>query len=73
MHGLDGYQATQAIRKWEKERGMKRSKIIGMTAYALTGDRENAWRREWTITCPSRSIPRICARNWSYPRACLQL
>lgn len=40
MHGLDGYQTTQEIRKFEKEMHKPRIKIIGMTAHALPGDRE---------------------------------
>ncbi|PZP55605.1 MAG: hypothetical protein DI586_06365 [Micavibrio aeruginosavorus] len=40
MHGLDGYQTTQEIRKFEKEMHRPRIKIIGMTAHALPGDRE---------------------------------
>lgn len=40
MHGLDGYQTTQEIRKFEKSAHKKRIKIIGMTAHALPGDKE---------------------------------
>ncbi len=40
MHGLDGYQTTQEIRKFERETHKPRIKIIGMTAHALPGDRE---------------------------------
>lgn len=37
MPGLDGLEATAAIRAWEGERHMP---IIAMTAHAMTGDRE---------------------------------
>jgi signal transduction histidine kinase/CheY-like chemotaxis protein len=40
MQGMNGYQATQAIRSWEKEHEQPHIKIIGMTAYALSGDHE---------------------------------
>lgn len=40
MQGMDGYQATQAIRQFEAHSHAPRAKIIGMTAYALPGDRE---------------------------------
>ncbi len=40
MPGIDGYEATHFIRQWEQERGHGHVAIIGMTAHALTGDRE---------------------------------
>jgi signal transduction histidine kinase/CheY-like chemotaxis protein len=40
MHGMDGYQTTQAIRTYEKEKGFKPARIIGVTAHALTQDRQ---------------------------------
>ena len=38
MPVMDGYAATRAIRKWENERGLRPTPIIGLTAYALTED-----------------------------------
>ena len=40
MPGMNGLEATQAIRAWEKQKAKTRIPIIGMTAHALTGDRE---------------------------------
>jgi len=39
MPGMDGFEATQQIREWEKERGTH-IPIIAMTAHAMQGDRE---------------------------------
>lgn len=40
MQGMDGYKATAAIREFEKSTARPPSKIIGMTAHALPGDRK---------------------------------
>lgn len=40
MHGMNGFEATQAIRAHESQNGKRRIPIIGMTAHALLGDRE---------------------------------
>lgn len=40
MRELDGYQATRAIRQYEKETNAARTRVIGMTAHALRGDRQ---------------------------------
>ncbi len=40
MHGMNGLEATTLIREAEKKNGSPRLPIIGMTAHALTGDRE---------------------------------
>lgn len=40
MHGMNGYEATQAIREAEAKDGRPRQPIMGMTAHALLGDRE---------------------------------
>lgn len=42
MPGIDGFEATHFVREWERENnaGKKRIPIIGMTAHALSGDRE---------------------------------
>lgn len=40
MHGMNGLDATRAIRTWEEQEGRAPARIIGMTAHALSGDRE---------------------------------
>jgi len=40
MPEMDGYQATQQIREWERSRNLPRIRIIAMTANAMQGDRE---------------------------------
>ena len=38
MPEMDGFEATQQIRKQEKEKGKRRIPIIALTAYAIAGD-----------------------------------
>ncbi len=40
MHGMDGIQATREIRAYEGKNRRKPVRIIGMTAHAMSGDRE---------------------------------
>jgi PAS domain S-box-containing protein len=42
MPVMDGYTATNLIRKWEKEKGKKETPIIALTAYALAEDFEKS-------------------------------
>merc|ERR1711871_480993 len=37
---MDGYAATQAIREYEEKEGEERIPIVGLTAFAMSGDRE---------------------------------
>ena len=40
MPGMNGFEATQQVRAYERQTGKARVHIIGMTAHALVGDRE---------------------------------
>ncbi|WP_338416467.1 PAS domain S-box protein [uncultured Sphaerotilus sp.] len=40
MPGLDGYDATRAVREWELTSGRERVPIIALTAHALPADRQ---------------------------------
>ncbi len=40
MPEMNGKDATQTIRAWEREQGLQRTPIVGVTAHALKGDME---------------------------------
>lgn len=40
MAGMDGHEATRAIREYEDEFALPRTRIIGITAHSRTADRE---------------------------------
>jgi CheY-like chemotaxis protein len=42
MPGVDGYQATKMIRDFERQLGQRQIPIIGLSARAMSGDRDIA-------------------------------
>jgi CheY-like chemotaxis protein len=44
MPVMDGYDATRAIREWEAEVGREPVPIVALTAHALAGEHEKAYR-----------------------------
>jgi TMAO reductase system sensor TorS len=40
MPGMDGHEATRAIREFEREQGLERTPVVAMTAHALSRDAE---------------------------------
>ncbi len=42
MPVVDGYEATAAIRKWEREGNLERTPVVALTAAAMAGDRERS-------------------------------
>lgn len=67
MPEMGGYEATKAIREWEKHLGI-RSAIIAMTANAMQGDREampgmrHGWLRHETSRPGSDSVVERCLK-----------
>ncbi|HEY3168026.1 MAG TPA: ATP-binding protein, partial [Candidatus Binatia bacterium] len=56
MPVMDGYSATQAIRRWEKEQGREPTPIVALTAYALHEEAEKSFAAGCTahVTKPIR-------------------
>jgi CheY-like chemotaxis protein len=76
MPNMGGHEATQIIRKFERENGLGRLPIVALTAHAMLGDRENCivvgWvrrgcscsrccRRRLTVACVRRRVPHQAA------------
>jgi len=48
MPVMDGYEATQEIRKREVQLGARRTPILAVTADLVAGPATSAWQWEWT-------------------------
>jgi len=63
MPGVDGYQATKLIRDFERQLNLRQIPIIGLSARAMTGDREiaiNAGMNDY-LTKPLRTADLVAA------------
>jgi len=64
---MDGYAATAAIREYEKENRMTPIPILGLTAYAMSGDRQkclDAGMDEFMVKPISKLSLRKAIRQW---------
>jgi PAS domain S-box-containing protein len=64
---MDGYTATRSIRSFEKENNIPRIPILGLTAYAMSGDRQkclDAGMDEFIVKPISKSTLRNAIRQW---------
>lgn len=64
---MNGYDSTRNIRKFEKEMKLPRIPIIGVTAYAMSGDRKrclDAGMDEFIVKPISKNALRNAVRKW---------
>ncbi len=69
MPVLDGYGAVRDIRAIERERGMQRTPVIAMTAYAMQGDREKCLEADMDayLSKPARAADIVATLNQLVP------
>jgi two-component system, sensor histidine kinase and response regulator len=78
MPELDGYQAVQMIRQYEREHKRTRTPVIAMTAQAMQGDRERCIQAGMDdyISKPAKPerielvLERWCSHTTSQPLPC---
>lgn len=64
---MNGYTATQKIRQFEKEMHIPRIPIVGLTAYAMSGDRKkclDAGMDEFMVKPISKATLLLAIRQW---------
>ncbi|RLN45555.1 hypothetical protein BBJ29_007234, partial [Phytophthora kernoviae] len=64
---MDGYTATATLREFEKEHNLPRIPILGLTAYAMSGDRQkclNCGMDEFMVKPISKLSLRKAIRQW---------
>lgn len=67
MPVMDGYTATRLIRQYEAEYSLPRVPILGLTAYAMSGDRQkcvDAGMDEFIVKPISKVTLRKAVRHW---------
>ncbi|KAF1321123.1 Hybrid signal transduction histidine kinase, partial [Globisporangium splendens] len=68
---MNGYTSTQKIRQFEKEMKIPRIPIVGLTAYAMSGDRKkclDAGMDEFMVKPISKSTLLQAIRQWMHVR-----
>jgi CheY-like chemotaxis protein len=68
MPRLDGYSATEEVRKWEKSVQRAAVPIVALTAQAMTGDRErcvNAGMNDYLSKPVSLENLRLALSQWA--------
>jgi CheY-like chemotaxis protein len=64
MPGMDGFQATAEIRRDERERRIRRTPILALTAYALSGDRDMCMSHDMDDYLSKRSTSASWRSSW---------
>ncbi|KAG2771430.1 hypothetical protein PC129_g8213 [Phytophthora cactorum] len=67
MPVMDGYTATKAIRQFERENDLPRIPVLGLTAYAMSGDRQKclgAGMDEFMVKPISKNSLLKAIRQW---------
>ena len=59
MPEMDGYEATDLIRNWERERGLRRLPIIALTANATTADVQKCFDAGMDAYCSKPINPMV--------------
>ena len=49
---MGGFEATENIRKYEKEQQLSRTPIVALTAHAMVGDREMCLAHQMDVSTP---------------------
>jgi len=53
---MGGFEATENIRKYEKEQQLSRTPIVALTAHAMVGDREMCLAHQMDVSISASSL-----------------